>query len=137
MEDLEQREQIKRYRRHLSDERRQYYNERRTLVRQQNSDLLCLLMAHERDRHAENSMALLEGDYATKVSFGEAVIACSSSSFLPVLKQAATEDDAWRCTSSHILQIIDFVKTTLCHNFCADIHHQHALCEAHHAHVYT
>ena len=95
MEDLEQREQIKRYRRHLSDERRQYYNERRTLVRQQNSDLLCLLMAHERDRHAENSMALLEGDYATKVSLGEVVIACSSPSFLPILKQAATEDDAW------------------------------------------
>ena len=56
MEDLEERrrhqarERIQRYRRRLSDERRQYYSERRRLARQQQSDSLCSLMAHDLDR---------------------------------------------------------------------------------------
>ena len=53
MEDLEERrrhharERVQRYRKHLSDERRQYNSERRRLAQ---SNSLCPLMALERDR---------------------------------------------------------------------------------------
>ena len=54
MEDLEERrrrlarERVQRYRRLLSDERRQYDGEKRRLARQQQSDSLRLLAARER-----------------------------------------------------------------------------------------
>ena len=56
MEDLEERRRrqvrksIQRYRRPLSDKRRQYDSERKRLASQQQSNSLCLLIAHERDR---------------------------------------------------------------------------------------
>ena len=73
VEDLEERrrcqarEHVQRYRRRLSDEKRQYDSEKRRLARQQQSELLRSLTACEQDSEEQHSI-VVGRLYTTKVS---------------------------------------------------------------------